>query len=187
MSRQNVNLCIVIIQFHCKNRVLGKVLRRVYIYTQCHIYKQDVFKYYVFLQDKNSQVIFLCRTLWFCKTHLLKPFLRHVLPEDVSLCLRFVFSSSTFFLFLLPRHVLCMTLRHHFYIVFQNFCVFSVLLRTILVDFAHFCRLVYYLYTIHELLQNYKTMIHDSQKFNVLPENELISIYSGHSMTISVI
>ena len=64
------------------------VLRRVYIYTQSHVYKQDVFKCHVFLQDTNSQVMFLCKTLWFCKTRLLKPFLRHVWSEDVSLCLR---------------------------------------------------------------------------------------------------
>ena len=80
LSHKNKNLHI-----HCKNGVLGKdtlqvkpVLRRVYIYAQSHVYKQDVFKCHVFLQDTNSQVMFLCKTLWFCKTHLLKPFLRHV-------------------------------------------------------------------------------------------------------------
>ena len=73
------------------------VLRRVYIYTQSHVYKQDVFKCHVFLQDTNSQVMFLC------KTHHLKPFLRHVWPEDVSLCLRLCLEWFYFLLFLLLK------------------------------------------------------------------------------------
>ena len=64
------------------------VLRRVYIYTESHVYKQDMFKCQVFLQNTNSQVMFLSKTLWFCETRLLKSFLRHVWPVDVSLCLR---------------------------------------------------------------------------------------------------
>ena len=65
--------------------------------------------------------MFLCKILWFCKTRLLKPFLRHVWSEDVSLCLRFCLKWFYFLLFLLlkthllPRHVLYMMPRHHFY------------------------------------------------------------------------
>ena len=74
-----------------------------------------------FLQDTNSQVMFLCKTLWFCKIRLLKPVMRHVWPEDLSLCLRLCLHWVYFLLFLLlktrqlPRHVLYMTPRHHFY------------------------------------------------------------------------
>ena len=84
------------------------VLRRVYIYTQSHVYKQDVFKCHVFLQDTNSQVMFLYKTLWFSKACPLKPFLRHMSGLKTCLCvLDCVCSGSIFFYFYCFRHVYC--------------------------------------------------------------------------------
>ena len=43
------------------------VLRRVYIYAQSHVYKQDMLKCHVFLQDTNSQVMFYARHFGFVR------------------------------------------------------------------------------------------------------------------------
>ena len=113
------------------------VLRRVYIYTQSHVFKQDMLKCHVFMQDTNSQVMFFMQDTLFCKTRLLKPFLRHVRFEDVSLCLRLYLRWFYFLLFLLfntrllTRHVLYMMPRHHFYGDIKKIPIMSDEFRTI--------------------------------------------------------
>ena len=80
-------------------------------------------KCHVCLQDTKTQDMFSWKTLQLCKTCLLKPVLRHDLLEDMSLCLRLCLHCCYFLLFillktcLLPRHVLNMSPRHHFYSV----------------------------------------------------------------------